>query len=111
MHDSAGKAIILVKQKAGHPDFSGPTFGEARRDMLMDTGPCPGLSDDSPDKPDEDADPVTDAGHPDMEKVAQVLTELRDTSAELAGKLAEALGLPAPDTGTTPDTGQERELE
>ena len=108
MHDSAGKAIILVKQKAGHPDFSGPTFGEARRDMLMDTGPCPGLNDIQSD---EDDDPVTDAGHPDMEKVAQVLTELRDTSAELAGKLAEALGLSAPDTGTTPDTGQERELE
>jgi len=108
MHDSAGKAIILVKQKAGHPDFSGPTFGEARRDMLMDTGPCPGLNDIQSD---EDADPVTDAGHPDMEKVAQVLTELRDTSAELAGKLAEALGLSAPDTGTTPDTGQEQELE
>ena len=108
MHDSAGKAIILVKQKAGHPDFSGPTFGEARRDMLMDAGPCPGLNDIQSD---EDADPVTDAGHPDMEKVAQVLTELRDTSAELAGKLAEALGLSAPDTGTTPDTGQEQELE
>ena len=108
MHDSAGKAIILVKQKAGHPDFSGPTFGEARRDMLMDTGPCPGLNDIQSD---EDDDPVTDAGHPDMEKVAQVLTELRDTSAELAGKLAEALGLPTPDTGATPDTGQERELE
>ena len=108
MHDSAGKAIILVKREAGHPDFSGPTFGEARRDMLMDTGPCPGLNDIQSD---EDADPVTDAGHPDMEKVAQVLTELRDTSAELAGKLAEALGLSAPDTGTTPDTGQERELE
>ena len=108
MHDSAGKAIILVKQKAGHPDFSGPTFGEARRDMLMDTGPCPGLTDDPPDTPDDTA-AGPDTGHPDMEKVAQVLTELRDTSAELAGKLAEALGFPAPDPG--PDTGQERELE
>lgn len=109
MHDSAGKAIILVKQKAGHPDFSGPTFNEARRDMLMDTGPCPGLNDMPTEMPDDTAaGPHT--GHPDMEKVAQVLTELLDTSPELAGKLAEALGFPAPDTGT-PDTGQERELE
>ena len=119
MHSNGPAMLILRKTDTGHPDFSGPDFATARRDLILEVSPDTG------------PDPVVEAGpelqsaeempHPHgmCDKLLEIARQMRegaDLNLDLAAQIEE---LCAEMQGDTPDLkpdqvegeGEGKELE